>query len=221
MLRLHNALGLGGIGGGTPPTPAAPANTALPVISGTPSVGSTITTSNGSWTGFPSPAFTYQWQLGGVNIGGATTSSYTVQASDDDGLITCEVTATNTEGSAMAETAGVTATYPPANTVLPVISGTSEVGQTLTCSTGTWVGDGPITFSYQWQIDGGNVGTDQNTYVPVVGDIGGVPTCEVTATGADAPAATVETAGYTVVAAASGPSAGVFDTSTFDNAVYA
>ncbi len=39
----------------------------------------------------------------------------------------------------------------PANTVLPSISGTVQVGQTLTASAGTWTGTAPITYTYQWQ----------------------------------------------------------------------
>src|SRR5581483_6398351 len=45
------------LGAGT----AAPTNTALPVITGTPTQGETLQTDNGSWTGSPS-SFTYQWR---------------------------------------------------------------------------------------------------------------------------------------------------------------
>ena len=39
---------------------------------------------------------------------------------------------------------------PPANTVLPSISGLVEHMQTLTVSPGTWVGAEPISFTFQW-----------------------------------------------------------------------
>lgn len=39
---------------------------------------------------------------------------------------------------------------PPRNTSLPAISGTTRVGETLTASPGTWRGDRPMSFSYQW-----------------------------------------------------------------------
>jgi len=42
-------------------TPTLPANTAPPVVSGTPAVGSTLTVSKGTWDGSPAPTFTYQW----------------------------------------------------------------------------------------------------------------------------------------------------------------
>lgn len=38
----------------------------------------------------------------------------------------------------------------PVNTVRPVISGTFVLGGTLSCTTGTWTGEEPITYAYQW-----------------------------------------------------------------------
>ncbi|HYM56280.1 MAG TPA: hypothetical protein VES97_13030, partial [Solirubrobacteraceae bacterium] len=40
---------------------------------------------------------------------------------------------------------------PPANQTAPAISGTPSRGQTLTASAGTWRGNAPITYAYQWQ----------------------------------------------------------------------
>ncbi len=40
---------------------------------------------------------------------------------------------------------------PPSNTSLPSISGTAQVGQTLTASPGAWSGTAPIFYSYSWQ----------------------------------------------------------------------
>ena len=87
--------------------PVLPANTVLPAISGSTVVGQTLTTTDGTWTGFPAPGFTYQWQRGGVAISGATSSSYLLVTADLAATITVTVTATNTAGNASATAAGV------------------------------------------------------------------------------------------------------------------
>jgi hypothetical protein len=84
-----------------------PANTALPVIGGTPLVGNTLTTTDGTWTGSPVPAYTYQWKRGGTNISGATANSYVLVTADIGATITVTVTGTNSAGSASATSAAV------------------------------------------------------------------------------------------------------------------
>jgi hypothetical protein len=84
------------------PTPAAPVNTVIPAIFGTPIVGLTIVATNGSWTGYPTPTFTYQWNRDGTPIAGQTSQSYVVVSADIGEDITVTVTATNSEGSASA-----------------------------------------------------------------------------------------------------------------------
>lgn len=79
---------------------AAPTNTVLPAISGTLTVGQVLTAYEGVWTG--APAFTYQWKNEGVNISGATSRTYTLQATDEGDNITVTVTGTNSAGSASA-----------------------------------------------------------------------------------------------------------------------
>ena len=39
----------------------------------------------------------------------------------------------------------------PENTSPPSVAGTAEVGQTLTADPGTWTGDPPVTYAYQWR----------------------------------------------------------------------
>jgi hypothetical protein len=86
------------IDGGT----GIPVNTVAPVISGTTTLGSVLTTTNGTWTAKPAATFTYQWKRNGSNIVGATNSTYTIVNDDGTTNITCEVTATNDFGSASA-----------------------------------------------------------------------------------------------------------------------
>jgi hypothetical protein len=81
------------------------------------------------------------------------------------------------------QSAGVP-TDPPVNTVAPALSGNFFVGQTLTCSTGSWSG-APTSYSYNWKNNGVSLGaTDQNTYVLQSGDNRDTITCTVTATNA-------------------------------------
>lgn len=93
--------------GKTGPGVASPVNTVLPVISGAATVGSTLTTTDGTWTGTPTLTYTYQWKRDGANIGGATANSYLLVTADLAATITVTVTATNTAGSASATSAGV------------------------------------------------------------------------------------------------------------------
>ncbi|HXA55221.1 MAG TPA: hypothetical protein VNV37_10165 [Solirubrobacteraceae bacterium] len=78
-----------------------PGDPTPPTVSGTPSVGETLTCSNGVWTGGP-VTLTVQWRRGGVTIPGATGSSYRVQAGDAGESLACEVTATNSAGHGSA-----------------------------------------------------------------------------------------------------------------------
>lgn len=83
---------------------AAPVNTLLPSIAGsdaTPSQGDTLTAIEGVWNNAPT-SYTYQWKKGGVNIGGATSKTYTVVVGDVGGAITVAVTAINSAGNATA-----------------------------------------------------------------------------------------------------------------------
>jgi hypothetical protein len=87
----------GGGGGAIPPS-----NTVAPVISGTPTVGQTLSSTTGTWTGNPTPTYTYQWKRNGSNIASATSSTYTLVQADATFAITCAVTGTNVAGAAEA-----------------------------------------------------------------------------------------------------------------------
>jgi hypothetical protein len=77
-----------------PPRPQDPWNTVAPVASGTLVVGSVLSCTTGTWTKSPT-SYADQWQRDGVNISGATVSTYTTVTADIGKLVRCIVTATN------------------------------------------------------------------------------------------------------------------------------
>lgn len=72
-------------------------NVTVPVISGQPRVGRTLTATAGTWS-VENPTFAYQWNRNGTAIVGATSSSYTLVGADTGSKITVTVTASK-EGS--------------------------------------------------------------------------------------------------------------------------
>lgn len=71
----------------------------------------------------------------------------------------------------------------PVNTVAPAVTGTAEVGEDLTCTTGTWTTTGTTTYAYQWDRGGVDIaGADEAVYTLVEADAGTNITCTVTAT---------------------------------------
>ncbi|PWL18993.1 hypothetical protein DKP76_07130 [Falsochrobactrum shanghaiense] len=91
----------------------APANTVAPAITGTATVGQTLTVTNGTWTGTPTPTYARQWYADDVAIEGATATTYALTAAEEGAVITVVVTATNAAGSV---TAASNATVPVATT---------------------------------------------------------------------------------------------------------
>ena len=137
------------VGGDLFGPPVIPANTSPPVITGTTQVDQTLYTSVGTWSGTMA-TYAYQWKRGGVNISGATSNSYLLVIADLGANITVTVTATNPAGSASATSAarGPVTVAAPANSVLPVITGSTVEGGVLTTTPGTW--SGSPTYAYQW-----------------------------------------------------------------------
>lgn len=69
----------------------------------------------------------------------------------------------------------------PVNTVAPSISGTTTVGQELTCANGTWTNT-PLGYRYVWRRDADIIaGADEASYTLVGDDEGADITCTVTA----------------------------------------
>jgi hypothetical protein len=146
-------------------------------------LGTVLNVTNGTWTNSPT-SYSYQWQRNGVNISGAAGSSYTVVSADSDAMLGCIVTATNASGGTptASNTVGPAITAIPSNTAVPVVSGSTLQGQTLTCTNGSWTGS-PFAYAFQWRRNGVNIsGATSSTYVTVSGDLGTNISCAVTAT---------------------------------------
>jgi hypothetical protein len=151
------------IGGGQHTSP--PENTVPPEVSGKAAVGEALSCSTGTWSASPAPAYTYQWVRDvGENetiIGAATTNTYKIASEDAGHSLACKVTATNSAGSAskLSRNSMRVPGLKPENKVQPQVLGIepSGIGESLTCSPGTWSGAPPPTFAYQWLRDGTSI----------------------------------------------------------------
>jgi hypothetical protein len=149
-------------------------NTALPVVSGAWTEGTTISTTTGSWSA--TGTFTYQWQSSSDNstwadISGATSSTFVLTSSEASKYVRVQIVNTTSSGAGIAQSASRSKVGAPFNTALPAISGTLKIGSTQTVSTGTW-SNTPTSYSYQWQKSSDGISwinlSDEtaNTYVP-------------------------------------------------------
>ncbi len=197
----------------SPPTDSTP-----PAISGTPVEGQTLTSTTGTWTG--SPTFARHWErcstagTGCAEITGATGASYHLASADVGHTVRVIVRGSNSAGSAEATsnpTAEVTAPKtPPTNSKPPLLSGTPEVGQKLTSSTGTWTGE-PTSYGYQWQqceASGKNCanisGATGSSYVLASRDLGHTVRVVVTASNSGGSAEAASAVSGTVTGSAPG-----------------
>ena len=166
-------------------TSSATATITLPVvpgsisITGTAQVGQTLTADTTSLGG-GSGTISYQWKRGGTAISGATSSTYTLVAADVGYTITVTVTRPGYSGITSSQTA--TVTLPPLTGSVS-ITGTVQVGQTLTANTTSLGGSGG-TISYQWNRSGSttSIGTN-STYTVQKADEGSTISVTVTRSG--------------------------------------
>src|SRR4051812_6847874 len=178
-------------------TSAVPRQTAEIKVTGTKQVGRALTVSKGGWANAPT-SFTYQWYRcdnpGKTNcqpIAGQTGNRYRLVAADAGHTFYATVTACNKDGCAKGESdpvGPVSAADEPANTAAPSVSGTPQVGQTLTAAEGSWA-NAPASYGYQWlrcDAAGDNCGAiggaTAKTYVPTTADRGQTLRVRVNAT---------------------------------------
>ena len=111
------------------------------------------------------------------------------------------VGATRATSTAVPQPLVVPTGAPVANTALPTVTGTPEVGRTLTAGTGSWNPSDGLSFDYQWLADGAPIaGAVSPTYVLQAGDAGKRISVRVTASrtnSADGVATSAETATVT------------------------
>jgi len=161
-----------------------PVNSVAPVISGTAERGETLSSTTGTWSGVGTITYSRQWKRDGLDIFGATSTTYVLVEADDNAFITCTVTATDDEGSnsRSSNTLGPVLGL-PLNLTAPVLSGTETIGEILSTTNGTWQGKATITFAYQWRRDLANIGgATSNSYELVDADYQTTIDCVVTAT---------------------------------------
>ena len=174
-------------------TPAAPdpaqnnPATGAPTIIGTARVGETLTADTSGIEdedGLDNATFGYQWSIilgaASADIPGATEAAYTPAASDEGLAIKVRVSFTDDAGYeetlTSAATAAVEAKPNSPATGQPTISGTAQVGETLTADT-SGISDANgldnATFSYQWLGDDSEIhGATLSTYTLADSDEG-------------------------------------------------
>ena len=138
--------------------------TGAPTITGTAQVGQTLTagtTAIMDADGLTSVSYTYQWirvatDNTETNISSATASTYTLVAADQGTTVKVTVSftddASNAETLTSAATAAVSAAANTLATGAPTITGTAQVGQTLTAGTTAIMDHGltSVSYTYQW-----------------------------------------------------------------------
>ena len=152
-----------------------PVNDVLPIITGIPTLGNVLSVSDGTWTAFPSPSFTYQWRRNSLDIPGAINNTYTSVLADVGQLVDCVVTADNGVVAPVNEIApGVTIEQAPTLGTAPSIAGSNIVGGVLTRTASVWDGFPVPTITWVWRRDGAPIaGTaNQPTYTTVNDDVG-------------------------------------------------
>ena len=164
------------------PRPNSPA-TGAPTISGTVRVGETLTAETSAIAdsdGMSGAVFSYQWLANGADVAGATSDTYTLVETDVGKAIKVRVIFTDNrshqETLTSAATAAVESRPNSPATGAPSISGTAQVGETLTAETSAIDdadGMSGAVFTYQWLANGADIaGATSSSYTLVEADNG-------------------------------------------------
>ncbi len=120
--------------------------------------------------GIPAQALlSYKWQVGGLNIDGATDSSYLLTQAEVGKSITVKVSYIDLQGTSESVRSGATGNVANVNdlpTGTVTITGTPTQGETLSATNNLVDRDGPPTLaiSYQWQADGAAIAGAVDSY---------------------------------------------------------
>jgi hypothetical protein len=146
-------------------------------ISGNAQEGQTLTAVNGTLNDSDAAVTGYQWTSDGVNISGATGSTYTVTEADEGQLIAVVETAGDSDGG--PSTISTSAPVGPVSDItlafasVASISGNAQEGQVLTAVNGTLNDSDAAVTGYQWTRDGVNIsGATASTYAVTEADEG-------------------------------------------------
>ena len=169
--------------------------TGAPTISGTAQVGETLTAGTSGIAdedGLGNVQYDYQWLADDADISGATNATYTLADTDEGKAIKVEVSFTDDAGNQETLTSAATdavAAAPTPNspaTGAPTISGTAQVGETLTANTSSIAdadGLGNGQYEYQWLADDSEIaGATSLTYALAAADEGKAITVQVSFT---------------------------------------
>jgi hypothetical protein len=155
----------------------------LPVVTGKPEIGQTLTLTPGTWTA--GAALKYQWIANGQFIAGATGPTLTLTSAHVGKKITAAVSGSldgyRPTSRYSAATAAVTDMV-VTNTMAPGVTGSRTKFSTLTARPGTW-NPGGVSLSYEWLRNGQSIaGATASTYRLTAADVGQRVTVRVYAT---------------------------------------
>ncbi len=159
----------------TPVTPTVSISSSATTICAGTNITFTATSTNAGGT----PV--YQWKVNGINSG-TNSSAYSSSILNNGDVVTCELTSSLgcvTTNSASSNSIAVTVNPVSATSVSILSSAGSTIcsGTSVTFTATPTNGGTPV---YQWQLNGGNVGTNSNTYVTSTLNNGDVVSCQMT-----------------------------------------
>jgi uncharacterized repeat protein (TIGR02543 family) len=148
------------------PSLKAPTKLALPVGTGTAKASSYLSGTVGTWVGNPVPKTTVQWfrcenataasakAVPGSGrceaIRGATSTRYRLGTADKGKYVTLQITAKNSEGTAISTAKSQRVLLDPNMVNPPVVTGSAALNRSLRVNTGTWLAYPSAKTSIQW-----------------------------------------------------------------------